>query len=176
MKMAQFLFLMLHNENIREVIDSLTSKVVLILGRFTSERKADFDALREALRQYKSSYVPVLFDFQGPSDHNFTETVTLLARMARFIIADITDPASIPQELQAIVPHVHVPVRPIIAECATPYAMFDDYRFYRGMLSLCRYTNLENLIASIGDQIIAPAEAKHKELRALRQADVTDEG
>jgi hypothetical protein len=35
---------------IREVIETITSKVVLILGRFTSERKAVLDALRAALR------------------------------------------------------------------------------------------------------------------------------
>ena len=41
-----------------------------------------------------------------------------LAHLARFIIADITDPRSIPQELQAIVPDLAVPVQPIIARSA----------------------------------------------------------
>ena len=33
-----------------------------------------------------------------------TEMVTLLARMARFIVADLSDPSSIPKELEAVVP------------------------------------------------------------------------
>jgi hypothetical protein len=43
-EVAQFIYLMLHNEKIRDVIDTITSKAVLILGRFTGERKAVLDA------------------------------------------------------------------------------------------------------------------------------------
>jgi hypothetical protein len=38
-EVAQFFYLMLNNQKIRNVIDTITSKVVLILGRFTQERK-----------------------------------------------------------------------------------------------------------------------------------------
>ena len=56
-------------------------------------------ALREELR--KRDYLPILFDFAVPATRDITETVSLLARMARFIIADLTDPSSIPKELEA---------------------------------------------------------------------------
>ena len=102
LKIAQFIYLLLNNEEIRDVIDTLTTKSVLILGRFTPERKAVLDALREALRTYR--YLPILFDFEKPSSRNMTETVSTLAHLSRFIIADLTDPSSIPQELYAIVP------------------------------------------------------------------------
>jgi hypothetical protein len=49
-EVAQFVYLLLHNQKIRDVIDTITSKAVLILGRFTDERKAVLDALREELR------------------------------------------------------------------------------------------------------------------------------
>jgi pentapeptide repeat protein len=107
LEMAQFLYLILHNQKLRDVIDTLTSKVVLILGRFTPERKRVLNALHEALRQ--RNYVPVLFDFDVPNDRNVRETVTLLARMARFVIADLTEPSSLPLELEAIVPGVPCP-------------------------------------------------------------------
>ena len=58
------------------------------------------------------------------------KTVSLLARMARFIIADLTDPSSIPKELEAIVPHLAVPVQPLLEGSSRPYAMFKDYWKY----------------------------------------------
>jgi hypothetical protein len=121
-EVAQFIYLMLHNQKIRDVIDTITSKAVLILGRFTDDRKKVLDALREELR--KHNYLPILFDFEVPAGGNITETVTLLARMARFIIADLTDPSSIPQELQAIVLHLAKPVQPLPEGASRPYAMF----------------------------------------------------
>jgi Pentapeptide repeats (8 copies) len=44
-EVAQFVYLLLHNQKIRDVIDTITSKAVLILGRFTPERKAVLDAI-----------------------------------------------------------------------------------------------------------------------------------
>ena len=58
---AQLLSLFLNNPEIRHVVDAITPKVGLILGRFTPERKAVLDALRARLRT--TNYVPVLFDF-----------------------------------------------------------------------------------------------------------------
>ncbi len=37
---AQFICLLLNNAKVRDVINTITTKVVLILGRFTPERKA----------------------------------------------------------------------------------------------------------------------------------------
>jgi uncharacterized protein YjbI with pentapeptide repeats len=101
-EVAQFIYLLLHNQKIREVIDTITSKVVLILGRFTDERKAVLDALRDELR--KREYLPILFDFNKPASRTTDETIALLARMARFVIADLSDAKSVLQELRGIVP------------------------------------------------------------------------
>jgi hypothetical protein len=48
--------------------------VVLILGRFTEERKAVLDGLQVALRA--RDYLPVLFDWEKPSNRDITETVS----------------------------------------------------------------------------------------------------
>jgi hypothetical protein len=82
LEIAQFIYLLLNNKKIRDVIDTITSKVVLILGRFTPERKAVLDDVREELR--KRDYLPVLFDFDKSTSRNMTETVSTLAHMARF--------------------------------------------------------------------------------------------
>jgi hypothetical protein len=60
-EVAQFLYLLIHNEKLRKVIDTITTKVVLILGRFSEERKVVLDAVRDALRT--RDLLPVIFDF-----------------------------------------------------------------------------------------------------------------
>jgi hypothetical protein len=140
---------------------------VLILGRFTDERKAILDALREELREH--DYLPILFDFDVPATRDITETVSLLARMARFIIADLTDPSSIPKELEAIVPGLAVPVQPLLEGSSRPYAMFKDYWKYEWVLPVYRYDGLEPLLATLAEKVIAPAEAKAKALAERRR-------
>jgi uncharacterized protein YjbI with pentapeptide repeats len=163
LEIAQFIYLLLNNQKIREVIDTITSKVVLILGRFTPERKAVLDALKEALRT--QGYVPILFDFDKPSSRNFTETVRTLAHLARFIIADLTDPSSIPQELQATIPTLAVPVQPVLLEGKREYAMFVDFlKTYPWVLPIHYYTDQVNLLATLKEQVIEPAEQKAQEL------------
>jgi Pentapeptide repeats (8 copies) len=168
-EVAQFVYLMLHNQKIRDVIDIITAKAVLILGRFTDERKAVLDALREELR--KRNYVPILFDFAVPAARNITETVTLLARMARFIIADLTDPSSIPQELQAIIPSVRVPVQPLLLEGSSLYSTFKDFdpQDFHWVLPVYQYKTFEQLLATLAEKIIDPAEAKAKALQERRR-------
>jgi hypothetical protein len=164
-EIAQFVYLLLHNEKIRDVIDTITSKAVLILGRFTNERKAVLDALREELR--KRDYLPILFDFEKPTSRDTDETITLLARMARFVIADISDAKSVLQELRAIVPDLpSVPVQPIILATQEEPGMFDFYRNTRSVLSVHRYATQEQLLVDLGDKVIRPAELKVLELRS----------
>jgi hypothetical protein len=166
-EVAQFVYLLLHNEKVRDVIDTITSKVVLILGRFTDERKAILDALREELR--KRGYVPILFDFNVPATRDTTETISLLARMARFIIADLTDPSSIPKELEAIVPHLAVPIQPLLEASSRPYSMFKDYWKYDWVLPIYRYEGVEPLLATLAEKVIAPAEENVKALQERRR-------
>jgi uncharacterized protein YjbI with pentapeptide repeats len=163
-EVAQFVYLLLHNDKIRQVIDTITSKAVLILGRFTDERKAVLDALREELR--KRDYLPILFDFEKPRSRDTDETITLLARMARFVIADVSDAKAVLQELRGIVPDLpSLPVQPIILAIQEVPGMFDFYRNRPSFLPVHRYADQEQLLADLGDKVIRPAELKVRELR-----------
>src|SRR6266487_2352438 len=136
--LAQFIYLLLNNKKIRDVIDTITSKVVLILGRFTPERKAVLDALRGELR--KRDYLPILFDFDKPVSRDITETISTLAQVARFIIADITDAKSIPQQLILIVPNLpSVPVQPLLLTTQHEYGMFEHFTRFPWVLPVYQY-------------------------------------
>jgi hypothetical protein len=137
--------------------------VVLILGRFTAERKAVLEAIRDSLRQ--RDYLPVLFDFDKPASRDLTETISTLAHMARFIIADITAAKSIPQELQTIVPNLpSVPVQPLLLASEYEYGMFEHFRRYPWVLDTYYYDNLTDVLTSVEDKVISPAEAKVRQL------------
>jgi uncharacterized protein YjbI with pentapeptide repeats len=163
LEVAQFIYLMINNESIRRVIDTITSKAVLILGRFTLERKSVLDRLREAVRSH--GYLPILFDFEKPASRDLTETISTLAHLARFIIADLTDAKSIPQELERIVPDLpSVPVQPLLASSDREYAMFEHFTRYPWVLPIYRYEDQDALLASLEAKVIMPAMAKANEL------------
>ena len=167
-KVAQFIHLILNNQEIRDVIHTLTSKSVLILGRFSSpERKSILDALRNKLREY--DLLPIVFDFDRPTDKDFTETINILAELSLFVIADITNPKSSPLELQATVPDYQIPFVPIVQEGEQPFAMMVDLqKKYNWVLDTLSYGSMESLIKALKSAIIDPALAKHNELRLIK--------
>jgi uncharacterized protein YjbI with pentapeptide repeats len=163
LQVAQFIHLLLSSERIRDVINTITSKAVLILGRFTPERKAVLNAIREEL--HKQGYLPILFDFDKPATRDITETVTILAGMSRFVIADITDAKSIPQELKSIVPNFpSVPVQPLLLASEHEYGMFEHFRRFPWVLEPYLYNSPKELIIRLREKVITPAEAKASEL------------
>jgi uncharacterized protein YjbI with pentapeptide repeats len=173
LEVAQFIYLLLNNKKLRDVIDTITSKVVLILGRFTLERKTILDALREELRKY--NYLPIVFDFDKPASRDLTETVITLAHLSRFIIVDLTDPSSAPHEVATIIPQCVVPVQPLLSLQPLivdekeverrEYAMFQDLRRrYSWVLPTFHYQDTADILASLKEKIIDPAELKVKKL------------
>ena len=163
LEVAQFVYLLFNYRKIRTVIDAVTSKVVLILGRFTAERKRVLDAVRDELRRF--DLVPVVFDFEPAANQDVTDTVTLLARMARFIIADITDPRSVQQELTLIAPAVVVAIQPIILSGQEPWAMFPDLRRRaHWLLPVYEYRDLPDLLTHLKPHVVDRAEAKRRDL------------
>src|ERR1700722_13206235 len=164
LEIAQFVYLLLNNDRIQHVINTITSKAVLILGRFSKERKAVLDALRDELRNH--DFLPILFDFDKPDGKDLTGTITTLANMARFVIADLTEPSSVPHELAIVIPTTVVPLQTILLNGQREYAMFGDLkRRYHWVLKPYQYESEQALLANLRDHVIAPAEAKVIELR-----------
>jgi uncharacterized protein YjbI with pentapeptide repeats len=157
LEIAQLLYMLLYDTKVRQVIDAVTSSVVLILGRFTEERLKVLELIRAELRN--RGYSPVLFNFKKPTNRDLTETISTLAHLARFVVADITDARSIPQELGRIVPGLpSVPVQPMLKAGSTEYALFEHIKRYPWVLPIFEYGDSDSLIRSLGTTIIEPAE------------------
>jgi hypothetical protein len=75
------------------------------------------------------------------------ETIVTLAGLARFIIADITDPKSVPQELVKTVESLpSVPVQPLLHAGYEPWEMYDHVERYPWVLPLVKYENQRSLL------------------------------
>ena len=126
-EIAQFIYLILNNVKIRGIINAITTKVVLILGRFSDDQKSILDMLRIELPKY--DYVPIVFDFIGPETRDLDETISILFSISKFVIADLTDPRSIPQELKGSIERMpSIPVQPIIRGNNEEYGMFEHFQ------------------------------------------------
>ncbi len=164
LEVAQFIYLLLNNEKIRDVIDTITSKVVLILGGFTPDRKAILDALRDTLREH--NYLPVVFDFDKPASRDLTETVSTLAHLARFIIADITDPRASRRSCRPSSRTWPCRSSPSSRSAAAVGHVRRLSKKYHWVLEAHEYTDLSDLLTDLQTSVIAPAEAKAKQLAA----------
>ena len=168
LKVAQFVYLILNHREIWDRVDAFASKVVLILGRFAVPgRKKVLNALRNKLREY--NLLPMVFDFDRPTDKDFTETIKTLAGLSYFVIADVTNPKSSPLELQATLPDYQIPFAPIIQEGEQPFAMMKDlHTKYNWVLEPRSYDSIDTLINALKPEIIDPAIKMHYELRLIK--------
>ena len=156
---AQLVYLISDNAHLRRVFDTLASKTVLILGRFSERQKPILDSLRPTLAAM--DLVPIMFDFTPSSHIDETSTVLILASLARFIIADLSESRSVPHELATIIKEAPVPLLPIIRSDETPYAMFENLqRRYHWVLELFKYTNQDELAAAMPALIRKATDAR----------------
>ena len=171
LEVAQLIFLLLNHKKLRTVINSITERGVLILGRFGDGGLKILQAIASKLREL--GYLPIIFDFDKPESRDFTETVKTLVGLSRFVIADLSGP-SVPQELYATVPHYKIPFVPIIEKNRKRYSMFLDLLAYPWVLPPVEYENMDELIKFVPIKIITPAEKKFEERKALLEKIFTD--
>jgi hypothetical protein len=93
----------------------------------------------------------------------------LLANLSYFVIVDLSNPRSVPLELQALVPNNAIPFVPIIEQGQDPFAMFMDLQNnYDWVLDVISYPSVDRLIEVFETEIIGPAEVKFNELLERR--------
>lgn len=164
-EIAQLIYLLLNQHKIRSLMNVMTSKVVLVLGRFTGERADVLAVIRGALR--KHGYFPVLFDFESHGSQNFNEMISTLAQLARFVIADFTDASLAAERVPHIIRNSPVPIQPLLAATVRdePRSLANLRKDHAAILETYRYVNSGNTLEVFENRVISPAEAKVRELR-----------
>lgn len=175
LEVAQVIYTALGGAPLREVLEEMSARAVLLLGRFSPpERMNVLTLLRTALRE--EGFIPILFDFQRSSTRDLRESILVLAGFSRFIIADLTNPKSVSAELEAIIPNFLVPIVPIIQGSEPEYALFHSidarHRASSGgpLMTTLEYDSVETLLRNLRTEIIEPALALSKQLN-LRKSE-----
>jgi hypothetical protein len=165
LEVAQFVYLLISNSKIRNVIDTVAKKGVLILGRFTEERLNVLNLVRNNLRDL--GYLPILFDFTKPDSRSFIETVSMVAHLSRFIIADFTDPRAVLEELPLIMQGLSIPLQPLVkmgtGRLPSTYYNLKTHHRDRILEPYC-YDSMDDLLKDFQEKIIVPAEIKAVEI------------
>lgn len=156
LEMARLLDLLLHENKNREAVAGVTANIVLILGHFVPGHREVLEALRQGLRQ--RHYLPVLLDFEETLKR-FMDQVSLLARLARFAIVDLTSPAVL-QEMPDLVAHFAVPIVPLLPAGygQEPRALDLLRQTHLFLLKTYFYQDRSELLSSLEERVIAPAE------------------
>ncbi|MDH3524957.1 MAG: pentapeptide repeat-containing protein [Acidobacteriota bacterium] len=168
LRAASLLALLGERGSIASLITAGTASVVLVLGRFSRRRKAVLKRLSDVLRT--KGRIPIVFDFPGPEDRELSDTVRVLAALSEFLVVDLSDPRSVPLELQATVPGLMIPVVPIVQAGKPVFAMFQDLqRRYFWVLPPVSYTDKEDLAAHVGSGILRRVRKVQRQIERRRK-------
>ncbi len=165
LEIAQFVYLLLNHRRLRDILNAVTERGVLVLGRFGGGGLEVLQAIAAKLREEK--YLPIIFDFERPQARNYTETVKTLAGLARFVVVDLSG-SSVPQELYATVPHFKIPFVPIIEASKKLYSMAVDIFEYPWVVRPpVTFGTIEELLELLPAKVIAPAEEQYQARQKL---------
>ena len=158
LEVAQFIYLFLTSEKLRNVIAAIQSRGVLLIGRFTKERLEILHAIRDELRN-RFKLLPIMFEFDPQAKKTTIETVLTLAHMSRFVIADLSDAKAVVQELTKITDSLRsVPIKLIIHESSAMPSMLDGLLMAESVLKpVYVYSTRKQLLKDISIAVVGPA-------------------
>lgn len=87
-EIAQFIWLITNNKKISNLITTMKTKSVLILGSFDAQSKLVLNKIKEILPNY--DFVPIIFNFNPPIEHRLIESIKTLAQLSKFVIVDLS--------------------------------------------------------------------------------------
>jgi hypothetical protein len=108
-----------------------------------------------------------MFEFDPLSTEPTIKTLSTLAHLSRFVIADLTEAKSILQELTTILHELPtLPVQPILHESAEMPPMGDSFLVMQSFLKPYAYSTKEKLIADLPAKVVGPAQNRANEFES----------
>jgi hypothetical protein len=147
---AQAVSVFLDSENVGKRLGVAFSRLVLILGCFSQEGETILDSMRRELK--RNEYQSVIVDFSNASQRLHRGNLSLLAGLAQFILADVTESKGIAQALVSIVESAPaVPIQPLYKHGSSPWRLNEQMKKYNWVLEPRSYKDGRELEKLIGD-------------------------
>jgi hypothetical protein len=192
---AQFLQVLFHTALVPQIIETITSSIVLIVGQFFGDRAGVEDALRGELQRRER--LPVTLELDNPAPAEAGTPIATVVRLARYVILDVTqlhpggymrmsyyplldwDRAHLWRSYEAskresykrwasIIADVpSVPVVPLLQQGKKSRKLYDYIKRYPWVLPPVQYELADPCSARMDELVIAPAEAKAAEIRKV---------
>jgi hypothetical protein len=86
---AQFVYLLLSGRKVPRILESVRSRLVLVLGDFRSKRESVLNSIQTGLQQ--QDFTSIVAHFNPPVNRDLTDKVLLLTRFVRLLVADFTE-------------------------------------------------------------------------------------
>jgi uncharacterized protein YjbI with pentapeptide repeats len=117
-ELAQFVYYLSNHKKMRDTLNILNDRGVLLLGQFDNGGLERLYSIREWLQ--RKGYMAMIFDFARPDNLSLTDTALTMAGLSKFVVVDLSGP-SVPAELEAI-----LKIRKPVLAFGRPYALFPD--------------------------------------------------
>lgn len=164
-ELAQFVYYLTNHKKLRNTLDILNQKGVLLLGKFKNGGLERLYHLRDWFSG--QNYLPMIFDFERPQAMDYTETVVTMGGLARLVVADLSGP-SVPHELAKIIDDFQKPV--IGYTDSEPYSMLRDLQRRNPHVAVLKYNGTnEGLITALESGLEAANDSYRAIIRELAE-------
>ncbi|MBW7871560.1 MAG: pentapeptide repeat-containing protein [Flavobacteriia bacterium] len=158
-ELAQFIYYLSNHKKMRDTINILNKRGVLLLGKFKEGGLNRMYKLKEWFNQ--NNYLSMIFDFDRPSSLDYTETIVTLSGLSKIVVADLSGD-SVPHELHVILSNFSKPV--IVYHDKAPYSMLKDLKRKNRYFHEIMYDGSEENLFELLPEKIAEAEADFIEI------------
>ena len=86
---AQFVHLLIAGKKTSLILETVQSRLILVLGNFTTDRGPVLDSIRACLKQ--NDFTPVVVHLMPPVNRDIENKIRLLSKYVRFVLADFTE-------------------------------------------------------------------------------------
>lgn len=158
-ELAQFIYYLSNHKKMRDTINILNKRGVLLLGKFKDGGLERLYKLRDWFANH--NFLPMIFDFDRPHSLDYTETIVTMSGLSKLVVADLSGD-SVPQELHAILTNFVKPV--VVYHDSAPYSMLKDLRRKNRYFHEIKFDGTDDNLLSLLPPKIADAEKDFGEI------------